>query len=80
MRISVSIPDHIFEKAEHLASRLKKSRSELYSEAVAEYLAKHDDAIASAINRVLDDPDASDPELDTFVAAWARRTLKQVEW
>lgn len=60
---------------------MKKSRSQLYSEAVAEYTARHsDDEITAAINRMLDDPEAADPELDAFVAAAARRTLEQAEW
>lgn len=60
---------------------MKKSRSQLYSEAVAEYTARHsDDEITAAINRMLDDPEVADPELDAFVAAAARRTLEQAEW
>ena len=81
MKTAISIPDRVFAEAERLAKRLKKSRSQLYSDAVREYLARHDDdAITEAINRVLADPEAADPETDAFVAAWARRTLERSEW
>lgn len=38
MKIAISVPDPIFKAADTLARRLKKSRSQLYSEAVAAYL------------------------------------------
>jgi predicted transcriptional regulator len=81
MKTAISIPDDVFAKADHLAKRQKKSRSRLYADAVAQYVARHDeDAITEAINRVCDDPAAADPELDAFVAEAARRTLERVEW
>ena len=42
MKTAISIPDTVYEHAEQLAHRLGKSRSQLYSEAVAEYVARHD--------------------------------------
>jgi len=41
MKTAISIPDPLFQAAEVLAHRLKKSRSELYAEAVAEYMHSH---------------------------------------
>jgi len=41
MKAAVSIPDQVFAEAERLARRLKKSRSELYSHALREYVARH---------------------------------------
>ena len=53
MKTTISLPDDVFEEAERLARRLKKSRSELYREALAEYVARHDsDAMTVAMNRV----------------------------
>ena len=81
MKTAISIPDKVFADADRLAKQLKKSRSQLYSEAVAAYLARYDqDAMIEAINRVCDDPDAADPEMDAFVSAWARRILERSEW
>jgi len=38
------LPDQLFQSADALAKRLGVSRSELYATAVAEFLAKHQDA------------------------------------
>jgi metal-responsive CopG/Arc/MetJ family transcriptional regulator len=81
MKTAISIPDEVFAEAERLAKRQKKSRSKLYADAIAEYVARHDDdRIIESINAVVNDPEAADPELDAFVAAWARRTLERTEW
>ena len=78
MKTAISIPDKVFEEAERLAKRQKKSRSQLYSDAVAEYVARYgEDAMIEAINRAYASPD---PETDAFVAEAARRTLEQIEW
>ncbi|MFL5301088.1 MAG: ribbon-helix-helix protein, CopG family, partial [Anaeromyxobacteraceae bacterium] len=51
MKTAISLPDDLFEQAERLARRLDKSRSELYREAVAEYVARHDpEAITAALD------------------------------
>jgi metal-responsive CopG/Arc/MetJ family transcriptional regulator len=44
MKTAISLPDQLFQSADALAKRLGVSRSELYATAVAEYLAKHQDA------------------------------------
>ena len=81
MKTAISIPDDVFARAEALAHRLKKSRSKLYSEAIEEYLARRSpNEITEALNRMCDDEEAADPELDAFVSAAARRTLEQIEW
>jgi metal-responsive CopG/Arc/MetJ family transcriptional regulator len=41
MKTAISIPDDVFESADKMAEELGISRSELYANAVAEYLAKH---------------------------------------
>ena len=41
MKTAISIPDVEFEAAERLARRLGVSRSELYSRAIAEFVARH---------------------------------------
>ncbi|MDH3605152.1 MAG: ribbon-helix-helix domain-containing protein, partial [Candidatus Tectomicrobia bacterium] len=58
MKTAISIPDTVYEHAEQLARRLGKSRSQLYSEAVAEYLARHDpEGMTEDMNRVCADVD-----------------------
>ena len=41
MKTAISIPNPVFEAAEQLAARTGRSRSELYSTAVGEYVARH---------------------------------------
>ena len=41
MKTAVSIADDVFEKADRLAKRRKKPRSQLYSLALSEYVARH---------------------------------------
>jgi metal-responsive CopG/Arc/MetJ family transcriptional regulator len=78
MKTAVSIPDEVFEGAERLARRTKKSRSRLYGDAVKEYLARHaPDEITKAMNSAC--PEGDQPA-DKFVAAAARRILEQSEW
>ncbi len=78
MKTAVSIPDDVFEKAERLARRMKKSRSELFSRALAEYVARHaPDHVTEAMNQVCVEIGA---EPDPFHSAAARRTLERVEW
>ena len=78
MKTAISLPDEIFEQAERMARRLKKSRSEIYREAVVEYVARHDpDAVTQAMNRVVD---SAGGEHDAFGKTAARRVLERSEW
>ena len=78
MKTAISIPDKVFAEAERLSRRLKKSRSQMYTEAVTEYIACHDpEAMTEAMNRVCE---AVDTYPDPAISAAARRTLEGVEW
>jgi len=78
MKTAISIPDEVYAGAEQLARKLRKSRSQLYAEAVAEYLARHDpEAITEAMNRVCEQVGAQG---DPGVSAAARRILERTEW
>ena len=78
MKTAISIPDDLFEKGERLARRMKKSRSEVYREALGDYLARH------APDQVTEAMDAACAELQTelgsLVAEAARRILERSEW
>lgn len=84
MKTAISIPDEIFRGAEQLARRARKSRSQLYSDAVREYIARHaPDEITEAMNRVcveLKQTAGLKETNDRFVSAAARRALERVEW
>jgi metal-responsive CopG/Arc/MetJ family transcriptional regulator len=78
MKTAISLPDEIFAQTERLARRLKKSRSEVYREAVVEYVARHDpDAIIDAMNRVVD---RIGGKVDRFSTMAGRRVLERSEW
>ena len=56
MKIAISVPDEVFDSADELARELGISRSELYSTAVAEYLAKHrSEDVTARVNEVYGD-------------------------
>ena len=83
MKTAVSLPDRLFRAAEQHARRARKTRSQLYADALAEYLARHaPDEVTEAMNRVVDDAAASPgAEADAaFGAAAARRVLERTEW
>jgi len=78
MKTAVSLPDSIFDEAERLAHRLNKSRSELYREAIAEYLARHDpEAVTEVLNRIAG---AVDTRAELFTSAATRRFFEHTEW
>ena len=65
MKVAISLPDPVFRAAETLARRLKKSRSELYAEAIAEFVgARGAKALTARLNAVYDkESSAIDPAL-----------------
>ena len=78
MKTAVSIPDETFEQVERLAKRGQRSRSEVYSAALREYVARHaPDEVTDAMNRVCDEVGS---ESDAFTLVAGRRVLDRVEW
>ncbi len=67
MKTAISIPDTVFESAEKLARLTKKSRSQLFS-----------DAVTTAMDRVCEE--LGDTRPDSFVSLANRHILKRVEW
>jgi metal-responsive CopG/Arc/MetJ family transcriptional regulator len=80
MKTAVSVPNDVFEKAERLARREGRSRSEVYSTALREYVDRHSpDELTASIDSALTDLGdgaASDP----FVRATAAASLRSSEW
>lgn len=77
MKTAISVPDSIFDEGEHLAKRLKLSRSELYTRALAEYVSRHaPEAVTEALDRVVDE---ASTDLSAVRRA-ARKTLARSEW
>lgn len=78
MKTAISIADAVFREAERFARRSGKSRSQLYTEAVREYLERHaPDAITESMNRAWDVLGSS--EL-SFTAAASGAMLERESW
>jgi predicted transcriptional regulator len=78
MKTAISIPDDLFQAAEILAAELNQSRSQLYSRAVREYVARHSaDRITAALDAFCAPGSEEEPD---FVRTASRRTLKRTEW
>jgi metal-responsive CopG/Arc/MetJ family transcriptional regulator len=79
MKTAVSLPDRVYREAERHAKRTRKSRSQLYAEALAEYLARHaPDEITEDMNSVIDQ--LGEASSDRFVSRATRRVLEGMEW
>jgi metal-responsive CopG/Arc/MetJ family transcriptional regulator len=74
----ISIPYDLFERAQRLARRTKKSRSRLFSDALQEYVASHaPDYVTEAMNSALAKLGKTD---DRLVSGSAQRILGRSEW
>jgi len=79
MKTAVSVPDDLFTQADRLAKRSRRSRSEVYSAALREYLARHaPDEVTAGLDAVL--ADIGQADTDGFTRTAARRTLESSEW
>lgn len=77
MKTAVSVPDDVFGRADRFARREGRSRSEVYSAALREYLARHSpDEVTEALDRVVGEIGEAP---DAFVAEAARRRLSEAE-
>ncbi len=78
MKTAISIPERIFRDAERFARRLRKSRSQLYADAIAEYLARHgSNDITESMNSVCDRLGTVN---DKFSHQAARQILSKESW
>lgn len=78
MKTAISIPNDVFEKAERLARRTKRSRSRIVSDALREYLARHSpDEVTEAVNRACLEINETG---DSFALAAGHRVLQRNEW
>jgi metal-responsive CopG/Arc/MetJ family transcriptional regulator len=78
MKTAVSIPDEVFEGAERLARRTRRSRSRVFSDALREYLARHSsEEVTEAINQACSEIGEAQ---DSFSASAAHRVLQRSQW
>jgi predicted transcriptional regulator len=80
MKTAVSLPHPLFKAAAQLARQLGKSRSQLYAEALRDYLERHrDEDITRRLNEIYD----AAPELaalDPVVEAVQLEVLRRERW
>jgi predicted transcriptional regulator len=81
VKIAVSVPDELFERADDLADRLGVSRSQVYARALEEYLEAHDsehDPVTAKLDELADrmEPALTEPAL----TAAARRLVDSGQW
>ena len=80
MKTAVSLSDPLFEEADRLARQLGKSRSQLYADALRQYLERYrDEDITRRLNEIYDaEPELA--ELDPVLAAMQFMSLPKEEW
>jgi metal-responsive CopG/Arc/MetJ family transcriptional regulator len=78
MKTAISIPDNVYETAEKLANRLGKSRSQLYTQALDNYISKHQkDGVTEKLNEIYaSTPSALEQGLNRLQLA----SLPREEW
>jgi metal-responsive CopG/Arc/MetJ family transcriptional regulator len=77
VKIAVSVPDELFERADEYADRQGVSRSQVYARALEEYLEAHDsdnDPVTARLNEVADE---IEPVLTPAVA---RQLIDSGQW
>jgi metal-responsive CopG/Arc/MetJ family transcriptional regulator len=79
MKTAVSLPDDVFESVERLRKLTNRQRSEVYADALREYVVRHsDEEITAALTELA--ADLNDPDETRFALEAGRRTLSRVEW
>ena len=78
MKTAISIPDEVFHAAEELSRRLRMSRSELYSQAVAAFIASHrSTGVRKKLDAIYGEEDSA---LDPVLAHWQALALPREDW
>ena len=79
MKTAVSVPDDLFAQVDRLARRSHRSRSEVYSAALREYVARHaPDEVTASLDEVV--AAVGDPGADAFVRRASRHVAESSEW
>jgi metal-responsive CopG/Arc/MetJ family transcriptional regulator len=78
MKTAISLPDDVFEAAEDLAAKLGVSRSQLYSRALAAFVAQHQRSdVTERLNAIYDDTEA---RLDPLLEDLQSRSVGDDDW
>ena len=80
MKTAISLPDDLYARGERAAQRLGRTRSSLYAEALARYLAAlPDDDVTAALDELYADHEA-EPPAGVAGAAAARSLIDAGDW
>lgn len=78
MKTAISLPDALFESADAFAEQTGRSRSQLYADALREYLERHDaDQITASLDALAADLDTT---VDPVLARASRGVLTRDRW
>jgi len=78
MKTAVSIPDPLYQRAEALAQRLGKSRSQVYREALADYVARREPGVVTGLlDQLVDELGGG---VDDWTTETSRRVLEHSDW
>ena len=78
MKTAISIPNEVFVAAEGLAERLGMSRSQLYSSAIAQYVAAHrSKGVTARLNEVYENQQA---EVDPAILDLQSASVAAEDW
>lgn len=81
MKTAISIPDTIFEMAEKLANRLGISRSQLYTNAVSEYLREHrNEGVTEKLNEIYEKESSALDPVSHALQFTSLSCLRDDEW
>ena len=81
MKTAISIPDDVFENAERTAKKLGVSRSELYANAVSEFIERYRrEGITEKLNELYDAEGGAESSLDPNLSTLQLETLTKVGW
>ena len=78
MKVAVSVPDPVFEAAELLARQRQMPRSQLFTEALREYVSRHGpDAVTAKLNEVYGDEASG---VDAAIASAQLKSISNEAW
>jgi metal-responsive CopG/Arc/MetJ family transcriptional regulator len=78
MKTAISIPDRVFDSAEKLATRLGQTRSQLYTQALSSYIAKHKtDDVTKKLDEVYT---SEDSVLDSSLSTLQHLSIPREDW
>lgn len=81
MKTAISLPDELFNAVERLVRRSRRHRSEVYADALREYVARHapNEEVTEALNAALEEAGELKDEF-RFSDRAGRQILAKTEW